>query len=156
MYAGKNDIPIISLAIIAIKYSVKYFIDLPSSTRSSHRRCSVKNVFLKISQISQENTCARVSFLIKFQLEACNFIEKENLVQVFSCEVYEILRAPFLQNTFGGCFCTRNHYHQLLLRYAISNMINLISISSNETLKALPTLHGNLVKSPSRHLLVEN
>ena len=31
------------------------------------RRCSVKKVFIKISQSSQENTCARVSFLIKFQ-----------------------------------------------------------------------------------------
>ena len=31
------------------------------------RRCSVKKVFLEISQNSQENTCARVSFLIKLQ-----------------------------------------------------------------------------------------
>ena len=31
------------------------------------RRCSVKNVFLKISQNSLENTCARVSFLINLQ-----------------------------------------------------------------------------------------
>ena len=31
------------------------------------RMCSVKNVFLKISQNSQENTCARDSFLIKLQ-----------------------------------------------------------------------------------------
>ena len=30
-------------------------------------RCSVKKVFLGISQNSQENTCARVSFLIKLQ-----------------------------------------------------------------------------------------
>ena len=29
------------------------------------QRCSVKRVFLKISQKSQENTCARVSLLIK-------------------------------------------------------------------------------------------
>ena len=29
--------------------------------------CSVKSVFLQISQKSQENTCARVSFLIKLQ-----------------------------------------------------------------------------------------
>ena len=36
------------------------------------QRCSVKNVFLEISQNSQENTCARVSFLIN--LQACNFI----------------------------------------------------------------------------------
>ena len=33
--------------------------------RSSHRRCSVKKVFLQISQDSQENTRARVSLLIK-------------------------------------------------------------------------------------------
>ena len=30
--------------------------------RSIHRRCSVKNVFLKVSQISQEYTCVGVSF----------------------------------------------------------------------------------------------
>ena len=29
--------------------------------------CSVKKVFLEISQNPQENTCARVSFLIKLQ-----------------------------------------------------------------------------------------
>ena len=43
--------------------------------RSSHQRCSIKKkVFLEISQNSQENTCTRVSFLIKFS--ACNFIKK--------------------------------------------------------------------------------
>ena len=31
------------------------------------RRCSVKNVFLKNSQNSQENTCVGVSFLIKLK-----------------------------------------------------------------------------------------
>ena len=30
--------------------------------------CSVKKVFLEISKNSQENTCARVSFLIKLQV----------------------------------------------------------------------------------------
>ena len=35
--------------------------------RSSHRRGSVKQVLLKISQNLQENTCATVSFLIKLQ-----------------------------------------------------------------------------------------
>ena len=33
--------------------------------RSIHQRCSVKNVFLEISQNLRENTCARASFLIK-------------------------------------------------------------------------------------------
>ena len=42
-------------------------------TEAVAQRCSVKKVFLEISQNSQENTSARVSFLIK----ACNFIKKE-------------------------------------------------------------------------------
>ena len=32
------------------------------------QRCSVKEVFLEISQNSQENNCTRVSFLIKLQV----------------------------------------------------------------------------------------
>ena len=36
-------------------------------TEAVVRRCSVKKVFLKFLQNSQENTCARVSFLIKLQ-----------------------------------------------------------------------------------------
>ena len=36
-------------------------------TEAVAKRCSVKNVFLEISQISQEKTYARVSFLIKLQ-----------------------------------------------------------------------------------------
>ena len=47
-------------------------------------RFSVTKVFLKISQDSQEITCARVSFL------ACNFIKKESLAQVFSFRFCEI------------------------------------------------------------------
>ena len=35
------------------------------------------------------------SLLIKLQAEACNFIKKETLAQVFSCEFCEFLRTPF-------------------------------------------------------------
>ena len=38
------------------------------------RSCFVKKMFLEISQNLQENTCARVSFLIKLP-QACNFIK---------------------------------------------------------------------------------
>ena len=48
------------------------------------RMCSVKKVFLEISENSQENTCARVSFIIKLQA----FMKKEALAQVFSCEFF--------------------------------------------------------------------
>ena len=43
------------------------------------RRCSVKKMFLKISQNSQENTCARVSFLIKIQALGLQLYQKERL-----------------------------------------------------------------------------
>ena len=36
-------------------------------TEAVVRRCSVKELFLEISQNSQENNCARDSFLIKLQ-----------------------------------------------------------------------------------------
>ena len=55
-------------------------------------------MFLKISQSSREKTCARV-FFIKV---VGNFIKKQTLAQVFSCEFSEILRTPFLQNTYWG------------------------------------------------------
>ena len=55
-----------------------------------------KKVPLEISQISQENSCVRVSFLIKLQIEAYNFIKKETLAQVFYCEF-----CKFSENTFS-------------------------------------------------------
>ena len=57
------------------------------------QRYSVKKVFLEISQNSRENTYAKVSFLIKLQV--CDFIKKETLVQVFSCEFCEISKNTF-------------------------------------------------------------
>ena len=50
-------------------------------------------MFLKISQNSQENTCTRVSFLIKLQ--------QENTCVGVSAK---FLRTSFFQNTSGGCF----------------------------------------------------
>ena len=55
----------------------------------------IKKVFLGILQNSQENTCVRVSFSTKFQTEACNFILKKTLAQVFSCEFSKISKSTF-------------------------------------------------------------
>ena len=70
------------------------------------RRCPVKKVFLKISKNSQENTCARVSFLIK-------------LGQVFSCEFCEIFKNTFL----------KKHIRWLLLNFRITIIRNSVHIS---------------------------
>ena len=59
-----------------------------------------KKVFLESSRNSQENSCPRASFLIKLHV-ACNFIKKEALAQVFSCEFCEIFKNTFSQNTSG-------------------------------------------------------
>ena len=56
-------------------------------------------VFLKILQNSQENTCARVSFLIKLQAKACNLIKKRLQQRSFLVNFKKFLRTPFLQNT---------------------------------------------------------
>ena len=63
------------------------------------QRCSIKEMLLKISQNSGENTCGWVSFLIKLQAETCNFILKKALAQAFSCEFSEIFKNTFFYKT---------------------------------------------------------
>ena len=69
------------------------------TTEAVAQRCSVKKVFLEISQNLQENTCARVPFLIKCRPQACSFIKNEILPQVFSCEFCEISKNTFSNRT---------------------------------------------------------
>ena len=45
------------------------------SSEAAVRRCFVNKTFLKLSQSSREKTCA----------QACNFIKKETLAQMFYC-----------------------------------------------------------------------
>ena len=54
-------------------------------------------MFLEISKNSQENICARVSFLIK--LQALQLYSKETLAQVFSCDFFEISKNIFSYKT---------------------------------------------------------
>ena len=61
-----------------------------------------KKEFLEISQNSQENACAGVSFLIKF-------FEKETLAQLFSCEICEIpMNTFFTEYPVDECFLIYN------------------------------------------------
>ena len=76
--------------------SLEWYADLEAVAQT----CSVKKVFLEVSQNSQENACARVSFLVKLcRPQACNFIKKETLAQVFSCEFCEISKNTFSYRT---------------------------------------------------------
>ena len=57
--------------------------------RSSHQKCSVKKMFFKISQNSQESTCSRVSFL-------ATLLKKGLWHSCFPVNSVEFLRTPFL------------------------------------------------------------
>ena len=78
-------------------------------------RRSVEKVFLEISQNSHEKACARVSCLVKLQPEICNFIKKEALAQVFSCEFCEISKNTFFTE----------HLRWLLLKRLSKGIVSL-------------------------------
>ena len=71
----------------SIIFSMNYGISilLRNFPEAATRGVLCKKVFLEISQNSQENTCVRVSFLIK--LQRCR--------PVFSCEFCEIYKKNF-------------------------------------------------------------
>ena len=66
-----------------------------TTVRSSHPRCPVKKLFLKTSEISQENNCVGVSFNNVAGLNANNFIKKK--LQLFFCEIYEIFKNTYFE-----------------------------------------------------------
>ena len=57
------------------------------SSEAVAQRCPVKKVFLKISQNSQENSCARFYCLVKLQT-----LPRETLARVFSYEFCKIFK----------------------------------------------------------------
>ena len=64
---GKNLIaiyllPLVHTARLNYIFDVSFAVFFFSVPRSSYQRCSIKKVFLKISQNSQEKTCDRVFF----------------------------------------------------------------------------------------------
>ena len=69
-----------------VVFLLKYHIDRRprKSSRSSHRRCSVR-----------EGVVPGSLFKWSYRLKACNFIKKEALAQLFSCEYCEISKNTF-------------------------------------------------------------
>ena len=79
-----------------------------NSLEAVTRRCSVKKAYY---------TFTRGSFLIKLQVSAYNFIQR----QVFSRKFWKLLRNLFLCNTFSGRFwrSSFNDTHREKLFYSI-------------------------------------
>ena len=75
-------------------------------TEAATRGVLWKNMFLEISQNSQENTCARVSFLIKLPASGLQLYSKSEFGTGICLPVNfaKFLRKPFWQNTTGRLF----------------------------------------------------
>ena len=67
------------------------------SVRNIHRRCSVRKRSVRnFPKFTGKHLCQGL-FSIKLQALAHNFINKETLAQVFSCEVCEISKSTFFR-----------------------------------------------------------
>ena len=79
-----------------------------ATIRSSHQSCSMKkDVLRNFAKSAGKHLCQSLilnkvvgvspffNCLISFQPQACNFIKKETLAQVFSCEFCEISKNTF-------------------------------------------------------------
>ena len=78
-------------------------------------RCSVKKVFSKISQNSQENSCARVSFLIKLQASRPVTLLKKTLAQLFfSANFAKFLRTPIVIHYLRWLLLTMPHEGEIV------------------------------------------
>ena len=98
---------------------MKYFYFSIQNSEAVFQTCSVKKVFLEISQNSQENTYTRVSFLIKLQawgqnlffnkvagLRPATLLIKVSGTGDFLWILWNFQKHIFLQNASGSCFWT--------------------------------------------------
>ena len=83
-----------AVVVTLFKYTDSYLINLHLTCyRSSHRGCSVRKGVLKIfSKFTGKHLCQSLLFN---KASACNFIKKETLAQVFSCEFSKISKDTF-------------------------------------------------------------
>ena len=79
-----------------------------NKVRSSHRRCFIKEVFF--FKNFPKFTGEQLRWSIFFNKVAGLTLLKRRLQhRCFPVNFAIFLRTPFLQNTFGGCFCTNFH-----------------------------------------------
>ena len=94
------------------------------NSRSSHWRCSVKIVLLKISQNSQKNTCARISFLIRLQTLGLQlYLKRDSATGVFLWILCNFQERFFHRTPLDDCFW--NWYYWLISRAARMKVKNI-------------------------------
>ena len=77
-----------------------------NKTRSSNNwRSSLKKLFIKVLQYSQEYICVGVYFLIKLLTLLTNFIKKRLQHRCIPVHIAKFLRNLFWRLSGNGCFC---------------------------------------------------
>ena len=77
---------------------------LQNEERSCHRSCSVKIVFLKISQSSRKTIVLESLFNKVAGFQACGFIKKRLQNNSFSEKLAEFLRTSILKKVYEKLF----------------------------------------------------
>ena len=92
--------------------------------RSSHLEVFYKKGVLRnFAKFAKKLLCKSL-FFNKVVGGACNFIKKETLTQVFSCEFCEISKNTFSCRTpLGDCFCT---FFEVTKYYRIIKTLNVV------------------------------
>ena len=98
-----------------------------SSSEAVTRSCSVKKVFLKISQNSQENTCATVPFFF----QTCIFIKKETLTHVFCCKFCDIFQNTFFYRTPLVALLFLKHWLGLEIKLKVFRWLTILQNNSS-------------------------
>ena len=101
-------------------YRIKYEVCI-SFKKNNLRKARQKNRSSRPEVLC--NTCARVSFLIKLQAKACNFIKKVILTQVFSCEFSGISKNTFFYRTIPVAASEKRQMQKTRYQRNINNEI---------------------------------
>ena len=103
--------------------------EIKSINRSSHRRSSVKKGVLKnFTKFTGKRLCQSLFF--------SKVVKKETLAQVFSCEVCEIFKNIFLQNTSGQLLLNQTAGHSDSIRNMLEEhlFLKLVVLSGTSIL----------------------
>ena len=97
--------------------SFKLFSAFLLSAEAVVQSCSVKKVFLKISENSQKKTCVTVSFLIKLQAAPAASLKKRLWYRCFLVNFPKFLRTAFFTEHFRWLLLFQSD--QQCLRYIL-------------------------------------
>ena len=94
-------------------------------------RCSIKMMFLKISQNSQENTCARVFFNKVEGFRPATLLKKRLWHRCLLANFAKILKTLFLQSSCDNCFDNLSCNHSKINKVTNKNFQQKLVISEN-------------------------